>query len=118
MRARLTAAPATANPPASSRAVWVLFSGTTWNSRAISAAPVVCPARRAVASMPLAEPLRSGGAEAIRMLLLGDWNSPNPAPQSTSRQMMSKSVGCSGRKASRNSPAAIIVSPVPPSSPA
>ena len=68
--------------------------------------------------MPLAEPLRSGGAEAIRMLLLGDWNSPNPAPQSTSRQMMSKSVGCSGRKASRNSPAAIIVSPVPPSSPA
>lgn len=85
MRARLMTAPVTAKPPASSSAVWVLFSGTMWNSRAISAAPVVCPMRRAVASMPLADPLRSGGAEAIRMLLLGDWKSPNPAPQSTSR---------------------------------
>ena len=98
--------------------MWVLWPGTMWNSRAISAAPVVCPMRRAVASMPLAEPLRSGGAEAIRMLLLGDWKSPNPAPQSTSRQMMSKSVGCSGRNASRNSPAAIAARPVPPSMPA
>ena len=84
----------------------------------MSAAPVVCPSRRAVASMPLAEPLRSGGAEAIRMLLLGDWKSPNPAPQSISRQTMAPCVGCGGRKASSSSPAVIIVSPMPPSSPA
>ena len=89
-----------------------------WNRRAISAAPVVWPTRRAVASMPLALPLRWGGAEAIRMLLLGDWNSPNPAPQSTSRHAMSKGAGSSGRKASRNSPAAMAVSPVPPRNPA
>ena len=96
----------------------MLSSGTMWNSSAIRAAPVVWPMRRAVASMPLALPLLSGGAEAIRMLLLGDWKSPKPAPQSTSRHTMSPGTGCSGRNASRNSPAAMAVSPVPPSSPA
>ena len=118
MRVMLTTAPVRAKPPASRSAVWVLFSGTMWNRRAISAAPVIWPTRRAVASMPLALPLRWGGAEAISMLLLGDWNSPNPAPQSTSRHAMSKGAGSSGRKASRNSPAAMAVSPMPPRNPA
>ena len=98
--------------------MWVRLSGTRWNSRAISAAPVVCPTSRAVASMPLAEPLRSGGAEAISMLLLGDWKRPKPAPQSTSRQTMSPFDGCSGSQASSTSPTAMAVSPSPPSRPA
>ena len=75
-REKLTTEPARANPPASNRAIWQPFSGSIWNSRATRAAPVVCPVSRAVASIPLALPLRSGGAEAIRMLLLGDWNRP------------------------------------------
>ena len=54
-------------------------------------------ARRAVASMPLAEPLRSRG-RGDQDAVVGRLNSPNPAPQSISRQRCRKSVGCSGRK--------------------
>ncbi len=49
---------------------------------AASAAPTVWPVNRAVPSMPPAAPLRTFGAEVIRVVLLGDWKNPNPAPQS------------------------------------
>lgn len=52
------------------------------------------------------------------MLLFGDWKNPNPAPQSISLQTMSPCEGFSGNQASRKSPAAMAVSPTPPSSPA
>jgi len=42
---------------------------------------MVCPNSRAVPSMPLAPPLRSRGAAAIMVRLLGVWNRPKPAPQ-------------------------------------
>ena len=54
----------------------------------------------------------------MRMLLLGDWNNPKPAPHTTSRQMIAPSVGWSGSRASNNSPAAMTVSPTPPNTPA
>ncbi len=57
-RSPLTAAATTANVPASRRAVWVPLSPSRLNSSATSAAPVLCPSRRAVPSMPLAPPLR------------------------------------------------------------
>ena len=53
----------------------------------------------------------------MRMLLLGDWNNPKPAPHTTSRQMIAPSVGWSGSRASNNSPAAMTVSPTPPNTP-
>ena len=118
MREKLTTAPARAKQAERSSAVWVLLPDTRWKSSAMSAAPVVCPTRRAVASMPLALPLRWGGAEAMRMLLLGDWKRAKPAPQSISRQIISPWGGLSGRKASSSSPAHIAVRPMPPSSPA
>lgn len=38
-----------------------------WNMRATSVAPVIWPINRAMASMPLALPLRLGGAEVIKI---------------------------------------------------
>lgn len=60
--------------------------GKSVNIRAANAAPHPCPSKRAVASIPLAEPLRFCGDEAMIILLFGDWNSANPAPQSARRQ--------------------------------
>ena len=60
---------------------------------AASAAPLVCPVRRAVATMPLALPLRSAGALDIRAFMFGAWKKPNPHPQIAIRQTMSATAG-------------------------
>ncbi len=61
-------------------AMRVPLAGSRASSSATSAAPMVCPKSRAVPSMPEAPPLRSRGAAAIMVRLLGDWNRPKPAP--------------------------------------
>ena len=57
--------------------------------------------------MPLAPPLRSGGALAINAFRLGDWKKPKPAPQIAMRMPMSSTCGCTGSKASDAIEAAI-----------
>lgn len=47
---------------------------------ATKAAPVVCPSSRADPMIPLAPPLRSGGALDMIAFKFGDWKKPNPAP--------------------------------------
>ena len=84
---------------------------------ASSTAPSVWPVRRAVPSMPLAAPERRGGAAVTMVWLLGDWNSPKPAPHSSMRQTMSASDGCAGSSASSSRPSDITPRPMPPSSP-
>ena len=56
--------------------------GDRFRQSATSAAPQVWPSSRAAATMPLAAPLRVGGALAIKALRLGDWKKPKPAPHS------------------------------------
>ena len=56
---------------------------------AASAAPLVCPIRRAVATMPLALPLRPAGALDIKAFMFGAWKKPNPQPQIAMRQTIS-----------------------------
>ena len=96
MRDAESIAPKKANAAATNNGVMVVSPPCQWKKNATNAAPIVWPVSRAVASMPLAEPLRCCGAEAIIMLLLGDWKSPNPMPHSTSRHIISKSVGLDG----------------------
>jgi len=80
-------------PLPSNKHTCVPLSGNTVNNNAATAAPLVCPIKRVVPSIPLAPPLLALGAEDIMVLLLGVWKSPNPAPQSAIRQIMSKSSG-------------------------
>ena len=118
MREAETTAPVAAKPAATNIGATVVSPSNIWNSRATIAAPDVCPRSRAVASMPLAEPLRCCGAEAIMILLLGDWNNPNPAPHNTNRQTTSAADGCDDMVPSATSPAVMTASPVKPSTPA
>src|ERR1700722_16135021 len=60
------------------------------------AAPQVCPVRRAVATMPLALPLRSGGALDIKSFMFGTGKKPKPQPQPAIRQTMSATCGLVG----------------------
>ena len=57
------------------------------------------------------------GAALIIVRLLGDWNSPKPSPHTAIRQAMSRLSGDAPSRDSRNSPAAKIARPMPPSSP-
>ena len=77
---------AAATHPAITRHISVPCCGNRWNSSATQAAPQDWPSSRAVAIIPLAEPLRRCGDEAMMMLLLGDWNKANPTPHTASRQ--------------------------------
>ena len=70
-RRKLITLPSPANPaPSASASV-----APSWPARpkhsAANAAPVVCPIRRAVATMPLALPLRCGGALDMMAFMLG-----------------------------------------------
>src|ERR1700739_4224763 len=66
-RRKLITLPSAAKPaPSDSASVAPSRPARTKHSAA-SAAPMVCPVRRAVATMPLALPLRSGGALDIRV---------------------------------------------------
>ena len=71
-----------------------------------------------MANMPLALPLRAGGAEVIRILLLGDWKRPKPKPQSISRQMISKCVASVVSMARVAVPKVREARPIPPRMPA
>lgn len=62
-RVREQMVPHRVRQPARSIALWGAVSPNRWNIMATRAAPVVCPVRRAVASIPLALPARCGGAE-------------------------------------------------------
>ena len=84
---------------------------------ATNAAPLVCPIRRASAIMPLAPPLRSGGAADISARKFGDWNSPKPMPQTAIRTAMSTTPGCAGSQARDAMPALNTAKSMPPSSP-
>ena len=114
MRDAESIAPKKANAAATNNGVMVVSPPCQWKKNATNAAPIVWPVSRAVASMPLAEPLRCCGAEAIIMLLLGDWKSPNPMPHSTSRHIISKSIGLDGSSPSITRPKVMIRSPVSP----
>ena len=85
---------------------------------ATKAAPTVCPSKRAIPSIPLAPPLRSRGAEAMIVLLLGVMNKPKPIPPRNIRQMISMWEGCAGITASRKRATPKITNPIPPSKPA
>ncbi|CPM39003.1 Uncharacterised protein [Bordetella pertussis] len=67
--------------------------------------------------MPLAPPLRSGGASASMARMLGAWKKPKPAPHSAMRQPRSKASGAAGNATSDSRPAASTAMPMPPSRP-
>src|SRR5665213_2464442 len=71
------------------------------NEMAARIAPMVCPVRRAVASMPPAAPLRASGAAESIERLFGAWKNPNPRPHMAMRHAISAAVGFSGRPAKR-----------------
>jgi hypothetical protein len=52
---------------------------TKANEIAARIAPIVCPVKRAVASIPPATPLRESGADDNIERLFGAWKKPNPA---------------------------------------
>ncbi len=81
---------------------------------ATSAAPVDCPTRRDVATMPLAPPLRSRGAADMIARRFGDWKKPNPAPQIIIRHTMSPVPGCAASVAISVSPTQSAIMPIPP----
>ena len=85
---------------------------------AASAAPIVWPVSRAVATMPLALPERPGGALPIRAFMFGAWKKPKPAPQITIRQTILAMLGSGGNIASSAMPMPSINRPMPPSMPA
>ena len=78
---------------------------------------LVCPIRRDSAIMPLAPPLRSGGAADISARKFGDWNRPKPMPQTAIRTAMSNTLGCAGSQARDAMPALNTAKPMPLSSP-
>ncbi len=82
-RRKLAKLAAAANPAPTPKAVTVPRMARRPRHSATSAAPIVWPSSRDVAIMPLAPPARSGGADAISALRLGDWKKPKPAPQSS-----------------------------------
>lgn len=63
--------------------------------------------------MPLAPPLRLGGALLIMARTFGAWKNPNPAPHTAMRQMISVMDGADGSRASRAIPAASTARPMP-----
>ena len=68
--------------------------------------------------MPLAPPVRTGGAEVMMALLFGVLKKPKPMPHTVIRQTMSQVAGSSGSSAIAARPPAITTMPQPPSSPA
>src|ERR1700732_5244814 len=70
-RKKLITLPTAANPAPSASASVAPSRPASPKHNAASAAPIVWPVRRAVATMPLAPPLRSGGALDISALRLG-----------------------------------------------
>src|SRR5882724_8753207 len=70
-RRKLITHPSAAKPAPSASASAAPSRPARLKHRAASAAPVVCPIRRAVATMPLALPLRCGGALDIMAFILG-----------------------------------------------
>src|SRR5271163_716043 len=72
-RRTLTPHPSAANIAPSTNASVAPSRPTRPKQSAASAAPVVCPVRRAVATTPLALPLRSAGALDIKAFMLGAW---------------------------------------------
>ena len=81
------------------------------------AAPPDWPSSRTVPTMPLAPPLRSGGAEVMMARILGDWKKPKPAPHSIMRQTMLYTDGWPGIKATETMPRHSKARPTPPSIP-
>ena len=109
---------ATAEKQAATYSVMVgPFCGAMPKINATSAAPRVCPVRRAVPSIPLAPPLRSRGAADNMVRLFGDWKIPKPAPHSAMRHAICMGSGCAPSVASNSRPAVIVTSPTPPSQP-
>src|SRR4029079_4846688 len=76
------------------------------------------PSNRAVASIPPAAPERALGAALTIVRLLGDWNRPKPSPHTAIRHAIAILWGDVPSRDRKNSPAAKIARPNPPSSPA
>ncbi len=72
---------------------------------ATPAAPMVCPSRRTVLSMPPAAPLRARGTEYNIARLFGAWKKPKPRPQNAMRHIRFNAVPSSGNVASSARPA-------------
>jgi hypothetical protein len=70
-RRKLIPLPVAANTAPSTSASVAPSRPARPKQRAASAAPIVCPVRRAVATMPLAPPLRSAGALDIKAFMFG-----------------------------------------------
>lgn len=118
MRDAESIAPVAAKPAATKSGAAVVEPSARWKISATRAAPELCPTKRAVASIPLAEPLREAGAEAIIIELLGDWKMPKPAPHKMRRRMMSVVDVLLSIKPNSTSPNAIILNPESPRIPA
>src|SRR6185369_3751592 len=82
-RSKLITLPKAANPAPSASATVAPSRPARAKHSAADAAPSVCPVRRAVATMPLAPPLRSEGALDMMARMFGVWKKPNPRPQIT-----------------------------------
>src|ERR1700733_2649632 len=116
-RRKLMTLPMAANPAPSASATVAPSRPASTKQNAVSAAPIVCPVRRAVATMPLAPPLRPGGALDMIALKFGVWKKPKPSPQIAMRQTMLRMLGEVGSVASNVMPIPSRTRPTPPSSP-
>ena len=103
VRAALTMAAVPASTAETLRAT-VSECSAILNAIAAKVAPIVCPVRRAVASIPPAAPLRSSGAAESIERLFGAWKKPKPNPQSAIRQTRSIDDASTGRSARSPSP--------------
>src|SRR5438067_4271526 len=105
------------NPAAIAIAAQLPCTCETVRQKATSAAPVDCPIRRAVATMPLALPLRFAGAALMMAFTLGAWKKPKPIPHTAMRQPIATLDGASGMRSSVTRPADRIIRPTPPRRP-
>src|SRR5262245_21152233 len=95
-RRKLMRLPRKAKPAPSASASVAPSRPTRLKQSAAAAAPVVCPTRRAVATMLLAEPNRCGGALVMIAFMFGVWKKPKPNPHTIMRQTMSATPGLAG----------------------
>jgi hypothetical protein len=92
-RLKLTQAATAAAPAAMNNATVVPFDGNAVKISATIAAPIDWPNNRAVACIPLAPPVLTGGAEVMIARLFGVLKKPKPRPHTVIRQTISSVVG-------------------------
>ena len=103
-REKLMAAPRRRKHPASIRAVWVLFSGDDVEEQGHQRGAGGLPHEAGRGEHAAGRSAALGGAEAMRMLLLGDWKSRSRRRRAPGARRSRSRWGASGKKTSRKSP--------------